>query len=447
MSLGGRVALVAVAVTAPFLAGCLHQNVVHNAQGLFADAERYRRNGQDSLARVAYQDVVRKTGQALRSRPDGEWADEARSLLGRSHFRLGEYRPAMLVLSEVAAGASTRPLRVDADLHLAMLAEAGGDADRALEGVERVLAGDSPPRVRAGGHLLKGRIMTRRGSVERGWWEFDRAVESDPSLRLEVDLERLTSAIRIGDEVRSRAAAQDLLSNAQAGARSDSVVALLEVAAHHWGPAAAASFADGVRGSSWARDSRSEMALARAKLLDRSGDTAAAIDAVLDVTSGLGPSAADGRLTLAQWRLDSAVDLSAVVDVRPLLLPSASNSRVAEMLASIDALERLVDIGLEEPLAWFGAGEVARDRLGAETIARGLFLAYVDQAPADPWAPKAILAAIATTSDSADRSWLRGRLEEHANSPYVLAAHGGPAAGYLALEEELDVRLTELGQR
>jgi tetratricopeptide (TPR) repeat protein len=432
---------------APLLAGCLHQNVVHNARGLFADAELYRQNGDDSLARLTYQDVVRKTGQALRSRPDGEWADEAKSLLGRAHFRLGEYRPARLVLSEVAAGGAILTLRLDAEIHLAMLAEARGDEGQALDRADRILAGDAPPHVRAVGRLVRGRILARRGFVERAWWEFDRAVESDGSLRLEVGLERLTASIRIEDEARTRAAMHDLLSNTQAGVRKDSVVALLELAAGRWGPATAASFADGVHASAWARDPRSEMALARARLLDQAGDAPAAADAALEVTSGLGSAAAKARLLLARWRLEAAADLSDVLGLRSLLLPSASDSDVAEMLASIDVLERLVDSGLDEPLAWFGAAEVARDRLGAENIARGLFLAYVDRAPLDPWAPKALLAALAVAPDSADRSWLRGRLEAHTNSPYVLAAHGGPAAGYEALEEELDVRLTELGQR
>lgn len=150
---------------------------------------------------------------------------------------------------------------------------------------------------------------------------------------------------------------------------------------------------------------------------------------------------------LARWRLADAADLSIVPELRSLLLPSASDLRVAEMLGSVDRLERLADLGLEEPLAWFSAGEVARDDLGARLIARGFFLAYVDQAPAEPWAPKAILAAIAVTADEGDRAWLQGRLEGHADSPYVLAAHGGVAAGYEALEEGLGARLTELRQR
>jgi hypothetical protein len=90
---------------------------------------------------------------------------------------------------------------------------------------------------------------------------------------------------------------------------------------------------------------------------------------------------------------------------------------------------------------------VARDRLAALGLARGLFLAYADTDPSDPWAPKALLAALDVAQDEEDRDWLRGRLEAHVGSPYVLAARGRPPAGFEALEEELAVRLREITGR
>mgnify|MGYP001453296254 CR=1 FL=1 len=109
--------------------------------------------------------------------------------------------------------------------------------------------------------------------------------------------------------------------------------------------------------------------------------------------------------------------------------------------------ELLTEVGHEQPLAFFAAAELARDRLGAEYVARGLFLAYAAAVPSEPWAPKALLAALDITPDPGDRAWLRGRLEANPNSPYVLAASGGSSAGYQQLEEELDVRLRALIQR
>jgi hypothetical protein len=90
---------------------------------------------------------------------------------------------------------------------------------------------------------------------------------------------------------------------------------------------------------------------------------------------------------------------------------------------------------------------VARERLGAPVLARGLFLAYADTDPTDRWAPKAVLGALSVASNEVDRSWLRRRLEAHRDSPYVQAAFGRPASGFEDLEEELRVRLSEIAAR
>lgn len=150
---------------------------------------------------------------------------------------------------------------------------------------------------------------------------------------------------------------------------------------------------------------------------------------------------------LASWRIERARDLAEVYSVRSLLLPAGTDPRVVARLAAVDDLESFASLGLDDPLGWFAAAEVARDRLGADYVARGLFLAYADRAPTDPWAPKALLAAIQVSPEESDRVWLRERLETHRDSPYVLAASGRSAAGFEALEEELDVRLEELTGR
>jgi hypothetical protein len=120
---------------------------------------------------------------------------------------------------------------------------------------------------------------------------------------------------------------------------------------------------------------------------------------------------------------------------------------VARFLAALEEAAALTELGLTIPLAWFAAAEVARDGLGAHRLARGLFLAYADGAPEEPWAPKALLAALAVSPEEGDRAWLRGRLEAKGESPYVLAARGEPAPGFEALEEELARRLSEMKSR
>ncbi len=121
--------------------------------------------------------------------------------------------------------------------------------------------------------------------------------------------------------------------------------------------------------------------------------------------------------------------------------------RAAALLEDIQAVAELAEEGLEEPLAWFAAGEAARDRLDAPLLARGLFLAYADGARDEPWSVKALLAAVEVSPSEGDRAWLRGRLEGWEESPYVLAARGEPAPGFERLEEELARRLDEMRNR
>jgi len=124
-----------------------------------------------------------------------------------------------------------------------------------------------------------------------------------------------------------------------------------------------------------------------------------------------------------------------------------SRERVARLVGDLQATIALAERGLDEPLAWFAAGEIARDGLAAPDLALGLFLAYADAASPDPWVPKALLAALAVARSEGDQAWLRGRLEPRADSPYVLAARGEPALGLEALEEELARRLEEMRSR
>ena len=142
-----------------------------------------------------------------------------------------------------------------------------------------------------------------------------------------------------------------------------------------------------------------------------------------------------------------ARDLAELAAVRGLLLPAGEQPAVGELVELIDEVDRLTALGLEESLGWFAAGEIARDDLQAPILSRGLFLAYADADPREPWAAKALLAAIDVSPGEGDRAWLRGRLEVHRESPYVLAARGSAAPGFEALEEDLALLLQELRNR
>jgi hypothetical protein len=435
----------AVATVVFATAACSYHNVIYNARQLFFEGEVARRAGKDSVSMSRYVDVVRKTGEALRDRPDGEWADQALVLHGRARFRLGELREARAALNDAIR--TSPAVAGEARVYLAAIHAELGDDESAMTALNRALAGSLDEESRSEAHLLRGRLLLERGLFDLGGWDLDRASEAGFGHRVEAGVERLRWLVIHEEEARARSAFGRLLRDPRAGVRSDTIVGLADAATLVWGPAMVATMLDEVANSPWDRVARGQVALTRAGLLDEAGDTVAARAQLMDVAAGLGSAAADARLTLAQWQLQRARDLDAVYSVRTLLLPAGRDARATSQVEVIETLESLTGMGYAQPLAFFAAAEVARDELGAQYVARGLFLAYAAAAPADPWAPKALLAALDISPDEGDRAWLRGRLEADPDSPYVLAASGGSSAGYQELEEELDVRLRELTRR
>ncbi len=433
----------AVAALAVTLSACVYHNVLHNAGGLFRQAEANRRAGRAPEAHAAYLDVARKTGEAVRERPDADWAPEALLLYARARLRLGEFAEAQGALREARVRAPDAVGRAEVDVYRALVRERTGDPTGAL-----TLVNDALPHVSGAAlveaHLLRARLLLRGGQAEYGWWDLDQAVHLDEEVRGEAGLERLRWAVELGDRDRTRRALDGLLADGRANALVDTVSALAEASRVAWGAGAAASLLAGTDTSRWDREARGTLRLQRAAYLDEVGDTAGAVAVALDVTRGLGPSAAAARVLLARWRARHVSALDDAYALRVILLPAADDPRVSEYLAAIDEFERTVAVGLEDPLGLFAAAEIARDRIGAPLLARGLYLAYVDGAPGQPWSPKALLAVLETSPDEGDREWIRLRLEAYRDSPYVLAAIGGTAAGFAELEGELDIRLREL---
>ncbi|MEX2465442.1 MAG: hypothetical protein WD995_00945 [Gemmatimonadota bacterium] len=430
-----------------FGTACTYYNALYNAEHLFEDAERLRREGRDSLAAPLYVDAIRKAASGFRSDPAGGWAYEAAFLLGRAHLRTGDLSAARAALLHSSRLAETPDERLAAQVYLGVLEASSGHRGAAIPLFNEALAGATTPAVRGEGHLHRGRLLLAADNPDAGWWDLDRASDIHPPLRVEATLERLRWGIELDDRRRTRESVERLLSYPEAAVRADAVVSGLHAAERRWGAGFAAELLESVDGAAWERDVRDRMALEQARLLRRAGRAAEAERRARRVSDGRGPAAAEARLTLAGWRLSEADDVGDAFALRALLLPSLDDPEVGELLAAIDELETLAFGGLDAPLAWFMAGELARDRLDAPRIARGFFLAYANTASEEPWAPKALLAALQLTEDEPDRADLRARLERHPRSPYVLAARGRPAVGFEALEEELLARLTEIRPR
>lgn len=432
---------------AALVTGCTYYNTLHNAERLYQEAERHRHAGRDSLAEARYRDVVRKTADAYRGGASGERIAPTLFLLGRAQLGVGEPAAARLALEEAARFAREPGLAAEIGIYLAMAEARLGEETAAITRLDGALADTSISAVaRAEGRLLRGSLRLSERSAATAWVDLD-AAGVTAGVDVEAGLERLASSLRHGERARARAALEALLAAPAAGERFDTIASLLRAASSRWGPSEAAGLlarADTVR---WDQPFRGRILLERAHLLREAGDTLAALEEAGGVASARGEAGAEARLLLAMWRLSVARDLGAAASVRPVLLPAEAHARVGDMLEAVGLVERLAGLGLDAPLAWFAAAEVARDRLGSPVLARGFFLAYADIDPSSPWAPKALLAALDVSPDEPDRAWLRGRLEAHRDSPYVLAARGGSPDGFEALEEELDVQLREIRGR
>jgi tetratricopeptide (TPR) repeat protein len=426
------------------LSGCVYYNSIYNAEQSYGEAEAHRRAGRDSLAAARYQDVIRKAADGYRRDPVGEWAADALFLLGKARLRLGETHAAEAALESAFAVAHDSESELAILVFRGVAAARAGNPEAALSFANRGLGGLTRGPALAEGHLLRGRLLLADGQTDAGWWDLDRAGQIDGRLRMEASFERLKWAVFYDERGRAQEAVTRLMTSPEAGTRLDSLVVLTTTAAARWGPAAVAAMLSGADSAAWGRTERARIRVARAVLLDEAGDAAGAETTARDVARGIGEGAAEARLWLARSRLARSRDLSELDAVRSILLPEGEQPQIQTLLIAIGEVDRLVDLGLDEPLAFFAAAEVARDELVAPMLARGFFLAFASAQPQQPWAAKALLAAIGVSPDEGDRAWLRGRLEVHRDSPYVLAARGDAAPGFEALEEDLALRLREV---
>jgi tetratricopeptide (TPR) repeat protein len=437
----------AAVVTALLLGGCVYYNSLYNAEHLFEQGEGHRLSGRDSLARADYEEVVAKAAKAFRMEPDGEWADDALLLMGRAYLRVGDLRAARAALEQAERITDDDQVRLGAKLYLGASYVEATDFPAAIPLLDEALAGLRPGHVMAEGHLWRARALLEHGEQDAGWWDLDRAAAGSGPVRVAAAIERIIWGVHYDDRHRAEEGMNRLLALSGAGQRPDTVVALAMLTAERWGPSAAVQIMAGADTARWSQGARGKVRLARARLLRETGDTAGALEGVERVADGIGEAAVDARLDLARWTLAHAHELVDVRDAETVLLPAEGAPEAVELLDALREFDDLADVGLTNPLGWFAAGEVARERLGAPTLARGLYLAYADAVPEDPWAAKALLAALDVTTDEGGRAWLRGRLEGRSTSPYVLAARGEPAPGLEPLEEELSRRLQEMRTR
>lgn len=423
--------------------GCVYLNSLYNARQRFDDGERARLEGRADEARLAYDDAVRKASNSFRKDPTGDWADDALYLLGRAYLRQGDYARALGALEEAVARADDPGVARGARLYLgAARAQIGhhGRARRLLDQAVRELVDDD---LAGEAHYWRGRLLLAEGRVDPGLFDLSRAVQVDPRLHVPVEFERLAWAITADDTARAVRAAAGLLADPRAGALADSIGAMVRRAARRWGPGPAAALLAPARTGDWPPGPRDRLLMQRIALLAEAGDTLAVESEAGWAAQGTTPGAEEARLVVAAIRLRRTEEVAALDAVRRVLLPAGGHPDVAALAADIRRVELLDEWGAaDDPVAWFVAAEVARDRLGAPRLARGLFLRFASEAPASPWAGKAILAALATTPDPRSDPALRAGLEGRPGDPYVAQARSespaGPSLG------DLEARLDEI---
>lgn len=423
---------------------CAYFNELYNAKRAFGEAERAEARGDLSTARQRYSVAVEKAAKSIRRSPDGRWADDAFFLIGRSHFSLGEHAKARAALLRALDATDDGRIRA---LSLTYLGAAELRLDRpeaALARLEEALS----PRVRSDetepvARLWRARAQFALGRPATAWEDLDVTVRSGGVIAREALLEQLGRAIEADQPDRAAAAVEGLARMDEARSEVDSIQALGLAAARQWGPVAARALLLPLAEAPWPGTTRDSIVLFRGRIALEAGDTASAIeDARAVFSAGSGTMAERARVLLARWELTRVEDVSDLEPIRSLLLPALAQQEARELVQTMKTLDVLLERArsARQPLALFAAAELARDRLGARTLARRLFVAAVDMAPQTSYAGKALLAALALQPPPAERSALEQRARSMGENFY-LRVDAGEEAGegeFQTVEERLD---------
>jgi tetratricopeptide (TPR) repeat protein len=427
------------------LPGCGYFNSLYNARRQFADAERAAATGRESQAQQAYTGAIEKAAKSYRKYPRGRWSDDALHLIARARFELGEYPAARAAATELLNVTTDAHMRGDAHAIVGASALQMQDDEIAIAHLDSAMVGASEV-MRGRVHLWRARAYRATGEPERAWADLDAVPENDPSY-VAVQLDRIAFGIEQRDSARTAAAFATLLNHRDARRNIDTISDLALHAVSNFGAATTRNLLNAPL-PDWLASARDSVALVRAELALRSGDTVAATTELTQLASRSSVLVANAaRVKLARSRMPTAATLEDLREIRALLLPAVADPSVPAMLHNLKIVEALVQKAQSsgQPLALFAAAEIARDDLGAKPLARRLFITFVDMAPNTPWSAKALLAALAIAPDADDAGSLRARLATYRSSPYAQALEsGGDPEAFVIAEERLQRSLIAL---
>lgn len=424
-----------VAVIALLCSSCGYLNSLYNARKQFADAERAASRGDRTTAQNHYTGAIEKAAKSYRKYPRGRWSDDALYLIARSRFELGEFPAARAAAAELLSVTSDATLRADAHaiagaaaVQMQEPAAAVVHLDSAMEKVSDVWRGRAL--------LWRARAYRELGDAPRAWQDLD-AIDSNDPAYASVQLDRIAFGIEQQDSARTASAFSALLGHRNARGNLDTIADLALLAVGRFGADATRHMLNASL-PEWLAGARDSIALVRADLAMRAGDTTAATTELTQLAGRSSATVANAaRLKLARARLKNTATLEDLRAVRTLLLPAIADISVPAILRNVRIVEALVEKAQTagQPVALFAAAEIARDELGAPMLARRLFITFVDMAAQTPWSPKALLAAIALDPDAGDAAALRARLAGYTTSPYLQATDAGADAEALDMVE------------
>jgi hypothetical protein len=331
------------------------------------------------------------------------------------------------------------------------------------------LAEDLTGEARAAFLMERGQVRLARGQAEAAAIDLEDASgqsELNSAVRLDLarglaDVEQYEASVRLADGL----IRQNTFANLAPGER-----ALLDTLVRRDPSRLADAFERQIDEGNLTETRRTLLAHYSGRGLEAAGDTAGALSMYDRAREGQGRDAAEARYRWARLRIRGAVSPDDIIATRePLLLaqgigdPLAAGD-AARLRALVEEFSRLVDAyrsrGSTAAEAALRAAELAGAELSSPRVSRGLYLRYLDVAPASPWRAKAIAGALlhrgtpagewAEDRGAATDADLRAQLAAlPAGDPYRISIEDLPRnanvdSAYVAAERDLRRRLVEI---
>ena len=450
---------------------CVYFNAMYDAGNAYDAGLDALQEGRASLARLQFDSVIAKTDRVVRDHPGSKYADDAALLKTRAEIYNKQWAAASETadlalrlsgnrrdsatatgLGGIAALELDDPVGSDSMLSVALVEDLKGD-DRATFLFHRGLA-----------RLQTGRALEAAEDLQTAAEQID--------LTREARLELARALRQIGELERSADVTTDILKRGEFGSLSRGERAQVDSLSTS-APAVFELRIAAILASPGLQPSmRSMLQMLRGQALENLGDPEAAL-AALDSAATAGTTnrwAQEASLRASMIRIRGARDPDEIQETLPAL-ERARRSPAAGVRDTATRMARSTLLFGEFTKAWESRGssaaeaalraaELAGSELRSPAVARGLYLKYLELAPASPWAVKAIYGALAFSGyqpgdwvrddgPATDRELLARVEAIPADDPYRLALAGEVRdawadSSYVLAEVDLERRITEI---